>query len=491
MAHTKRTTATSSAGTSNSPKSSLTPLLTRRWIMLGGALLTGCAAVYTTQAYWGTTAPVRLGRQAKDIPVDCPVPDATYKQRVAWRNQLPRRLQPFPLMPTEQVNSKLAQNERSVQVGDRNRGPEDQPVVWRYDTNQVASNARIEDYYQSWALSSDVQELVQGTAWLPSDLKTDPRWLFFAVFDGHGGYQCSEYVSQHLPNHIQRALKWTLEAKAPDSNQPWDDIEKMRAALAAGFVTMDDELINGSLQKVIKEPQQAQKLLAPAVAGACGLVASYDTQLQQLSVACTGDSRAVLGTLDSTTGRWTATPLSTDQTADNPAELQRLYAEHPNEKDTVIRRGRILGSLQPTRSFGDARYKWPEDIQAQIFTTQFPGRRATPPHYLTPPYVTATPVITTQTLTKHDKFLVIATDGLYDELGNAEIVQTVAEFWEAKVHSPEVDHAKTLDNNAATHLIRKAFGGDDPEIIGRLLSIPPPKSRSNRDDITITVIFFD
>lgn len=30
---------------------------------------------------------------------------------------------------------------------------------------------------------------------------------------------------------------------------------------------------------------------------------------------------------------------------------------------TVVQRGRILGGLEPSRAFGDARYKWPLHIQ--------------------------------------------------------------------------------------------------------------------------------
>jgi hypothetical protein len=29
----------------------------------------------------------------------------------------------------------------------------------------------------------------------------------------------------------------------------------------------------------------------------------------------------------------------------------------------VISRGRILGGLEPSRAFGDARYKWPREVQ--------------------------------------------------------------------------------------------------------------------------------
>lgn len=40
------------------------------------------------------------------------------------------------------------------------------------------------------------------------------------------------------------------------------------------------------------------------------------------------------------------------------AHPSRIRSEHPPaERDSVVRRGRILGGLQPTRAFGDARYK--------------------------------------------------------------------------------------------------------------------------------------
>ena len=38
-----------------------------------------------------------------------------------------------------------------------------------------------------------------------------------------------------------------------------------------------------------------------------------------------------------------------------------IRSEHPTED--VIQRGRILGGLEPSRAFGDARYKWTLGVQ--------------------------------------------------------------------------------------------------------------------------------
>ena len=42
----------------------------------------------------------------------------------------------------------------------------------------------------------------------------------------------------------------------------------------------------------------------------------------------------------------------------------RVRSEHPeDERDNVIRNGRVLGGLEPTRAFGDSRYKWSTELQ--------------------------------------------------------------------------------------------------------------------------------
>lgn len=54
---------------------------------------------------------------------------------------------------------------------------------------------------------------------------------------------------------------------------------------------------------------------------------------------------------------------------------------------------------------------------------------------------------------------------------------------------------KPKDENAATHLIRNALGGTEYGIdhgkLSQLLSLPEDVVRVFRDDITITVVYFD
>lgn len=228
-------------------------------------------------------------------------------------------------------------------------------------------------------------------------------------------------------------------------------------------------------------------------------------------------------------------------------------------------RGRVLGGLEPTRAFGDARYKWDRSIQERLYDAFLPGGRTSarpPPKYLqTPPYVTAEPVVEVRKIStglmagdkaassppeRELKFIVMATDGLWDMMSNEEVGCLVAGHLaglkgdvfantlhqrcfpgkgllalsppgssnkadatpeQAKASSDAASvaalaaqrdmrghplnkapqHLKAFtfeDSNLSTHLIRNALGGGQRERVAGLLAIPSPESRSYRDDVS-------
>lgn len=313
--------------------------------------------------------------------------------------------------------------------------------------------------------------------------------------------------------------------------------EAVDAAIKNGFLALDDEIVHHSVQKVLQAKNKllAAELLAPAYSGSCALLSFYDTKSKLLRVACTGDSRAVLGR-KSKSGKWTATPLSVDQTGSNPDEAARVRKAHPGEEP--VRNGRILGGLEPSRAFGDASYKWTREI-VESLTPHFFGR---PPKTLlkTPPYVTAEPVVTTTKIEpEQGDFVVMATDGLWEMLTNEEVVGLVGKWIESQQSStgnqqfnsvwarlfgskaglpveeskqanpddpdgqkspsellrrrgltPGKDRFVVQDKNVATHIVRNALGGSNQEQVSALLTLPAPTSRRYRDDLTVQVIFF-
>lgn len=434
-------------------------------------------------------------------------------------NQIP---QPSPTLPKKdsglllnevQVSNKLREFEESFIVH-RNNG------VVRYDVSQLASNCPIEDDRD--------EDIVLVPILHDNNIKTNTDWMFFSVFDGHGGWTTSSRLrSQLIPCIISELSSIFKPVSSDDLLRYVPNSATIDQAIKNGFLKLDHEIVNNNIERLLNDSNKskAAELLMPALLGLCALLSFYDTDSKILKVALTGDSRALLGSLRD--NRWTVRQLSIDQTGANPTEVARIISEHPNEPN-VIKNGRVLGSLEPTRAFGDCRYKLPASIQERIYQ-QFFGRRL-PNHLKLPPYVTAEPVISSTKICpeQHD-FLVMASDGLYEMLTNEEIVGLVVKwmekekfikpqtsFWNVfgsvenklppvvdcttdKLSKQPFRHKRgpgpmsylLEDKNVLTHLIRNALSqGGLREQTSMLISIPNPVSRRYRDDLTVTVVFF-
>ncbi|KAF3032508.1 hypothetical protein E8E11_000069, partial [Didymella keratinophila] len=412
------------------------------------------------------------------------------------------------MLDPEQATAKLRKNEESWLVG-RGAGVDDhaEKII------EVPSNLAATD---SGAAASD--------------------WMFWGVFDGHSGWVTSAKLRQTLISYVARELNTTYKAALADPSQRIPTPESIDKAIKSGFVLLDNEIVHESVKKVkqAKTKIAAAELLAPALSGSCALLSFYDSRSKLLRVACTGDSRAVLGRRGAN-GKWTATPLSEDQTGGTTSEAERLRKEHPGEPN-VVRNGRILGGLEPSRAFGDASYKWSLETNAELKKSYF--ARSPSSLLKTPPYVTAEPIVTT-TKVEPEKgdFVVMATDGLWEMLTNEEVVGLVGQWldtqgkmnggnpqtqswlkswWSSEKQLPidQKDNGagagqrapirqqqwgtKTNlnerfvveDKNVATHLVRNALGGKDQDQLSALLTLPSPFSRRYRDDLTVEVIFF-
>lgn len=427
------------------------------------------------------------------------------------------------MLDPDQATAKLRKNEESWLVG-RGQG------VVRYDVVQIPSNDPIEDDH--------AEKIIE----VPSNLAATDNgasasdWMFWGVFDGHSGWVTSAKLRQTLISYVARELNTTYKSALADPSLHFPNPEAIDKAIKTGFTKLDNEIVHESVKKVRKAQSKvaAAELLAPALSGSCALLSFYDSRSKLLRVACTGDSRAILGRRGEN-GKWTATPLSEDQTGGTTSEAERLRREHPGEPN-VVRNGRILGGLEPSRAFGDAYYKWSLETNAELKKSYF---ARTPSALLkTPPYVTAEPIITTTKIEpEKGDFVVMATDGLWEMLTNEEVVGLVGQWldaqsnsggqgsqtqswlkswWSSQKQLPVEQKAgdtaegqrapirqqqwgtKTSlnerfvveDKNAATHLVRNALGGKDQDQLSALLTLPSPFSRRYRDDLTVEVIFF-
>lgn len=94
------------------------------------------------------------------------------------------------LLPDE-VDAKLRENERSTNV----ERPPGACIVERYDTNTLASNDPLEDRKAEVIVERD--RAVEGVA---SSQKGDLG--FFAVMDGHAGWDTSTLLSNKVSFHL-------------------------------------------------------------------------------------------------------------------------------------------------------------------------------------------------------------------------------------------------------------------------------------------------
>ena len=320
-----------------------------------------------------------------------------------------------------------------------------------------------------------------------------------SVIDGHAGFGlpdifnyfgwcCADHIKRciatYVANHLKRveinvAFSDILESSEELPTYSSTLVEKVAEELPVimeqlkhSFVELDND-ISGVALDVVKQFGGPLKSFDPAVfdaalSGAC--VNSLLLHGKNAFVANTGDCRSVLGRKEN--NKWVSVPLSTDHTYNNQNEVARITREHPGETHTLFTHRRLLGGLMPFRSFGDVSYKWkPEYLDFLVFMQILPG-------YYTPPYLTAEPEVSHRELTEDDKFIVLATDGLWERLSNEQVINIVGD----KLDQHDGD-------NIATALLKLALGEDDDRVY-ELLTLTPPESRWFRDDITIIIVIF-
>ena len=377
----------------------------------------------------------------------------------------------------------------------------------------------------------------------------------YSVFDGHGGSACVQSVTQRIFDYIAVALadsdvlekivsgrispiadlveyssdfvrgsnmdtlhRDCLVRFADESIKVGIDEISIKDGLINALCCLDRDIVNWALPCKFDQNRYMsyyEEIMSTAFSGAVGCVAYVDGS--DLFVANTGDARAILGVHND--NRWQALPVSNLHSSDNMKEVERLKSCHPNELPDMIRNYRLFGELIPFRAFGDVRYKWTVSDLKHIFNKKklqpnlpiMAFEDAFPNKYRTPPYLTAEPEVIHHQLTPKDKFLVLATDGLWEVLSPEKVVQLVAGHMDGQQvlvnYKPAIasslgqingnlSHRKTglqnrtLDCNVATHLLRCCLGPDHGEVSAQL-TLPQSIVRYYRDDITIVVVFFN
>eukprot|EP00761_Pharyngomonas_kirbyi_P008256 gb/GECH01008267.1/.p1 GENE.gb/GECH01008267.1/~~gb/GECH01008267.1/.p1 ORF type:complete len:410 (+),score=84.75 gb/GECH01008267.1/:1-1230(+) len=299
------------------------------------------------------------------------------------------------------------------------------PLISYYTSNHIPGNYPSEDTHAALAGS---------------------KGSLFGVFDGHGGQSTSQYLHDVLLPFIDLHLKTPRTERIP---------ERIKSAF---------RLVDRMFFRTRWNTDQA----AEVYPGSCACVA-YITDTGYAYVANAGDSGACIGfrTVD---GQWMPRAVARRHTLDNLTEHRALLASHPNEPD-VDAFDRVKGVLQPTRAFGNGRLKFKE------INALHPEPLPEP---FTPPYIHAEPDVTRIQIHPHrDRFLLLATDGLWDLIAPPSVVSVIGEHMEL----PGVNLA-----SVAVHAALSNVGMDWN--LERMAEVPREGRRGIHDDITAMVIVF-
>ena len=252
-----------------------------------------------------------------------------------------------------------------------------------------------------------------------------PRACLFAVFDGHSGEEAANYLQKNLAVTLESALNAVSEEVFLLTGEALDTL--MKSTIAESFADLDEKLC----------------ATPSGVSGSCA--SSLVIMDSRLYCSNLGDSRVVL----CRGGK--AVVLSGD--AHKPTNLDE--ADRIQKSGGFLLKGRVLGGLAVTRSFGDWQYKNQADLRRMAGLSE--GDAISP-------LIIATPNINVELLKKIDDYVVLACDGLWGVLGNQE----ACDFISASL---------------STH--------GDPYLAAKALAVHAVKEKGSADNVSILIVLFN
>eukprot|EP00560_Eucampia_antarctica_P008611 CAMPEP_0197825114 /NCGR_PEP_ID=MMETSP1437-20131217/2250_1 /TAXON_ID=49252 ORGANISM="Eucampia antarctica, Strain CCMP1452" /NCGR_SAMPLE_ID=MMETSP1437 /ASSEMBLY_ACC=CAM_ASM_001096 /LENGTH=642 /DNA_ID=CAMNT_0043424985 /DNA_START=267 /DNA_END=2195 /DNA_ORIENTATION=- len=274
---------------------------------------------------------------------------------------------------------------------------------------------------------------------------------FAAVFDGHGGDECSNFLVEALPRHIRNqmctdkdALRTAIESsrgvRGGHSEQSEDATsELMRRILKTAYLRADKEFISPK-----SAPQSGSTAATIILMG------------RRLFAANVGDSRVVL-----CRGGGQCVELTSDHKPSRPDEAARVRAA-----GGFILHKRVMGELAITRAFGDKSFKMGIKAMLEEEAEDVAGGSGANDNDiardLTAPLVSSEPEIASMVLSHNDEFLLLACDGLFDVFRSQDAIALARQ--ELIAHRGE------------------------PAEVARILSDQAIRVRRSRDNVSILII---
>ena len=218
-------------------------------------------------------------------------------------------------------------------------------------------------------------------------------YIYLSVCDGHGveGHFVSEFIKEVLPYYMSENLK---------GKNILTDTKNVHQIISDIFVMVNNLLVdNESINSLFSGSTCVSVIYTP----------------ERLIVPNIGDSRAVLGRYDSSTKTYKAIDLSRDH--------------KPTEKDEAKRIIDNDGRIQPFTEEGEfvgPQRVWikDEEVPGLAMTRSFGDRVAATVG------VMSEPEIKEFNFEEGDKFMIIASDGIWEFISSQECVEIVSKYYE-------------------------------------------------------------
>ena len=289
---------------------------------------------------------------------------------------------------------------------------------------------KIESICQRGYSGPGVEKYNQDNFFVYNNLNDENDVLFIGVCDGHGilGHDVSKYLITHLPSNLNQALKKTRKYIR--------DKKTLQKTMKEVFIKTNNDLCRNDLVDT------------QFSGSTCVTIILTKNQIISGNV---GDSRAVMGRYIN--GNWINIDLTKDQKPDTPEEKERILKrggriesykdENGNDfgPKRVWLKNADLPGLAMARSFGD-------EVAASVGTI-------------------SEPEIKYFDITEDDKFIIIASDGIWEFISSQECVNIIKDFYLKKDLKGCL---KYLLNESSKRWIK------EEEVI---------------DDITAVIIFFE
>ena len=243
-------------------------------------------------------------------------------------------------------------------------------------------------------LSGEDKKVNQDRYFIFRNFVTGFENIFMGVLDGHGyyGQEVSEYIRENLPMDLNRILK------AKKINLLKDDLSEI--------IKNTFEMENNSLLR--------NKQIDSNLSGSTCVSVIYTPE--KLIIANLGDSRCVLG--KKINNEWKVENLTRDHKPSVPEEADRIRSYGGRIRPMKDEEGNFIGPLRV--------YMKEKDIPGLAMTRSFGD------YYASTAGTIPIPDVREYKLNPEDKFLILASDGLFEFIDSNEVVNIVSDYYAKK-----------------------------------------------------------